>query len=249
MPYLHQPHRSQNQKIIRCWQIEKDFFNGYFCRHMEMITIHKESASEVASKLLEIDAIMLNVKKPFNWSSGWKSPIYCDNRLSLSYPDIRKTIKYALSEVIRAHFKDTDTIAGVATAGIPQAALVADVLDLPLIYVRPKPKEHGMGNQIEGKASKGQKVVLVEDLVSTGGSSLKAAKALQDAGLKVVGMVAIFTYGFETAEKNFADAGIKLVCLSDYHHLIQEALKAGKINEEQLVLLKAWRYDPAHWNV
>ena len=214
-----------------------------------MITIHKVSASEVASKLLQIDAIKLNTKKPYVWSSGWKSPIYCDNRLSLSYPDIRNFIKTALTDVVRQQFKEVEVIAGVATAGIPQGALVADALGLPYIYVRPKPKEHGMGNQIEGQVKKGQRVVLIEDLVSTGGSSLKAAQALQDAGLKIIGMASIFTYGFELAEKNFADAGIKLVCLSDYHHLIQEALKAGKVSEEQLVLLKSWRYDPANWSV
>jgi orotate phosphoribosyltransferase len=216
---------------------------------MDMITIHKVSASEVASKLLQIDAIKLNTKKPYVWSSGWKSPIYCDNRLSLSYPDIRNFIKTALTDVVRQQFKEVEVIAGVATAGIPQGALVADALGLPYIYVRPKPKEHGMGNQIEGQVKKGQRVVLIEDLVSTGGSSLKAAQALQDAGLKIIGMAAIFTYGFELAEKNFADAGIKLVCLSDYNHLIQEALKAGKVSEEQLVLLKSWRYDPANWSV
>lgn len=203
----------------------------------------------MASKLLQIDAIKLNTKKPYVWSSGWKSPIYCDNRLSLSYPDIRNFIKTALTDVVRQQFKEVEVIAGVATAGIPQGALVADALGLPYIYVRPKPKEHGMGNQIEGQVKKGQRVVLIEDLVSTGGSSLKAAQALQDAGLKIIGMAAIFTYGFELAEKNFADAGIKLVCLSDYHHLIQEALKAGKVSEEQLVLLKSWRYDPANWSV
>jgi orotate phosphoribosyltransferase len=216
---------------------------------MDMITIHKVSASEVASKLLQIDAIKLNTKKPYVWSSGWKSPIYCDNRLSLSYPDIRNFIKTALTDVVRHQFKEVEVIAGVATAGIPQGALVADALGLPYIYVRPKPKEHGMGNQIEGQVKKGQRVVLIEDLVSTGGSSLKAAQALQDAGLKIIGMAAIFTYGFELAEKNFADAGIKLVCLSDYNHLIKEALKAGKVSEEQLVLLKSWRYDPANWSV
>jgi orotate phosphoribosyltransferase len=227
----------------------KSFFIRYFYRHMEMITIHKESASEVASKLLQIDAIKLNTKKPYIWSSGWKSPIYCDNRLSLSYPEIRNFIKLALADVVRKHFKECEVIAGVATAGIPQGALVADALGLPFIYVRPKPKEHGMGNQIEGQVKKGQKAVLIEDLVSTGGSSLKAAKALEDAGIEVSGMAAIFTYGFAVAEKNFADANINLVCLSDYNHLIQEALKAGIISDEQMVLLKSWRYDPVNWNV
>ncbi|HMP99597.1 MAG TPA: orotate phosphoribosyltransferase, partial [Cyclobacteriaceae bacterium] len=186
---------------------------------------------------------------PFTWSSGWKSPIYCDNRLSLSYPDLRSYIKEQFAAIVRKEFASAELIAGVATAGIAQGALLADALQLPYAYVRPKPKEHGMGNQIEGRAEKGKKVILVEDLVSTGGSSLKAAEALQKAGLKVLGMLAIFTYGFDLAEKNFADAGIKLVCLSDYNYLIKEALNAGKVSEEQLMLLKSWRYDPANWKV
>lgn len=229
-------------------QIEKHFFNGYFYRPMEIVRIHKSSAANIAAKLLEIGAIKLSTDKPFTWSSGWKSPIYCDNRLSLSYPAIRSMIKHELSQLVQSEFMTAEAIAGVATAGIPQGALVADVLNLPFVYVRPKPKDHGMENLIEGKIVKGQKVVLVEDLVSTGGSSLKAAKALKDAGFKVLGMVAIFTYGFDAAVKNFTDADIPLICLSDYTHLIHEAAKSGTLTEQQLISLKSWRYDPANWN-
>ena len=174
---------------------------------MSMITITEHTAGTVAHKLLEIGAIKINYKKPFTWSSGWKSPVYCDNRLALSYPDVRTYIKNCLTQAVKDNFKDVEAIAGVATAGIPQGALIADALDLPYSYVRPKPKEHGMGNLIEGRIEKNQKVVLIEDLISTGGSSLKAAEALKDAGAKVLGMVAIFTYGFDTAAQNFEKAG------------------------------------------
>ncbi|MDZ4716317.1 MAG: orotate phosphoribosyltransferase [Cytophagales bacterium] len=211
------------------------------------ITIMGSTAGPIASQLLEIGAIRINHAKPFTWSSGWKSPVYCDNRLSLSFPQVRSLIKRCLVQAIREHFGEIDVVAGVATAGIPQGVLVAEELELPFVYVRPKPKEHGMENLVEGKIEKGQRVVLVEDLVSTGGSSLKAARSLQDAGANVVGMVAIFTYGFDTAEKNFEHAGINLVCLSDFHHLIQEALKNKYITEDQLDHIKAWRQDPASW--
>ncbi len=214
---------------------------------MKFITINQSTSTPIAEKLLEVEAIQLNDKTPFTWSSGWKSPIYCDNRLSLSYPGIRSYIKEALSSVIRAHFREADYVAGVATAGIPQGALVADTLGLPYIYVRPKPKEHGMGNQIEGKIDKGKKVVLVEDLISTGGSSLKAAQALDKEGMKVIGMVAIFTYGFELAEQNFEQAKIPLVCLSDFNTLIKAAVDKKYLNESQMVRVKSWRLDPANW--
>lgn len=206
------------------------------------------TAGPIASKLMEIGAIKLNHQKPFTWSSGWKSPVYCDNRLSLSYPEVRTYIKLCLAQAIRENFGVVDTIAGVATAGIPQGALVAEELELPFIYVRPKPKDHGMENLIEGKIEKGQSVVLVEDLISTGGSSLKAATALREAGARVAGMVAIFTYGFDTAEKNFEKENVDLICLSDFNHLLQEALRKKFINEDQLTHIKAWRLDPAHWN-
>lgn len=214
---------------------------------MKTLTTLAETAGPVASKLLEIEAIKLNHQKPFTWASGWKSPIYCDNRLSLSYPAIRTFIKEGLATAVRKHFSGAECIAGVATAGVPQGALVADVLSLPYVYVRPKPKEHGMGNLIEGKVTKGQKVVLIEDLISTGGSSLKAAQALTDAGFKVLGMVAIFTYGFDVAEKNFSEAGIPLVCLSDFNHLLKEAVTQKYIDEDQLIYVKSWRLDPANW--
>jgi orotate phosphoribosyltransferase len=212
-----------------------------------MITIQEKTAKLVASKLLEIGAIKLNYKNPFTWSSGWKSPIYCDNRLALSYPVIRKFIKESLTQAIRESFPQVECIAGVATAGIPQGALVAEEMNLPFVYVRPKPKEHGMGNLIEGKVEKGQKVVLIEDLISTGGSSLKAAQAMSDAGFKVIGMVAIFTYGFEASEKAFTEEGVPLICLSDFNHLLPEAIRQKYLDEDQLIYVKSWRLDPANW--
>ena len=207
----------------------------------------KSTGREIAAMLLEIGAIKLNLDQPFKWSSGWNSPIYCDNRLSLSYPDTRKFIKNALVDTIKRNFPDVQAIGGVATAGIPQGALVADALDIPFVYVRSKPKGHGMENMIEGKVTKGQKVVLIEDLVSTGGSSLKAADALKAAGFIVMGMAAIFTYGFDLASENFAQANIPLKCLSDYNQLLEEALKQGQIKEEQLETLENWRADPSSW--
>ena len=203
------------------------------------IKIMEVTAGPIASKLMEIGAIKLNHETPFSWSSGWKSPVYCDNRLSLSYPEVRSYIKRCLAQAIRENFPKVDVIAGVATAGVPQGALVAEELQLPFVYVRPKPKDHGMENLIEGKIEKGQSVVLVEDLISTGGSSLKAATALREAGAIVAGMVAIFTYGFDTAEKNFKKDKVELVCLCDFAHLLQEALRKKFINEDQLVYIKA----------
>ena len=211
------------------------------------ITIMPSTAGPVASKLLEIGAIKLNTEKPYTWSSGWKSPIYCDNRLSLSFPHVRSYIKRCLAEAIREYFPETEAIAGVATAGIPQGALVAEELHLPFLYVRPKPKDHGLENLVEGKLENGQRVVLIEDLISTGGSSLKAAAALKDGGAKVMGMVAIFTYGFDTAAQNFSKDGIKLICLSDFPHLLEEALQNNFISPDQLAHIKAWRLDPANW--
>ena len=214
---------------------------------MSLVKIHPSTASEVAAQLLAIEAIKINSQKPFTWSSGWKSPIYCDNRLSLSYPALRSYIKDNLARVIAQDFNEAECIAGVATAGVPQGALVADALALPYIYVRPKPKDHGMGNLIEGKIVKGQKVVLVEDLISTGGSSLKAAQALQEAGFVVLGMVAIFTYGFAVAEKNFEEAGIPLVCLSDFDALVKEAVAKKYVSEDQLSYVLSWRVKPEAW--
>ncbi len=214
---------------------------------MEFVRTHPATAGAIASQLLDIEAIKLNHQKPFTWASGWKSPIYCDNRLSLSYPSLRSHIRNGLSEVVKHYFPTAECIAGVATAGVPQGALVADRLELPYVYVRPKPKEHGMGNLIEGKVTKGQKAVLIEDLVSTGGSSLKAAEAMREAGFEVIGMAAIFTYGFEVAAANFASARVPLVCLSDFSYLLEEAMRKKYITEEQLIYVKSWRLDPAHW--
>lgn len=214
---------------------------------MSIVTIREKTAGPVASKLLEIEAIKLNYKQPFTWSSGWKSPIYCDNRLSLSYPPIRAYIRNSLTSAIRETFPQVECIAGVATAGVPQGAMVADALELPFVYVRPKPKDHGMENLIEGKITKGQKAVLVEDLISTGGSSLKAARAMKDAGFKVLGMVAIFTYGFEVSVRNFEEAEIPLVCLSDFSALLKEAVAKNFLDSDELVYVKSWRLDPANW--
>jgi orotate phosphoribosyltransferase len=214
---------------------------------MPIIKVQAETAARTAELLLKIEAIKLNTQKPFTWASGWKSPIYCDNRLSLSYPDARTAIRDSLVEVIKENFHSVESIAGVATAGIAQGALVADQLSLPFLYVRPKPKDHGMENLIEGKVTKGQKVVVVEDLISTGGSSLKAVAALREAGFQVLGMVSIFNYGFDIASKNFYEADVSLISLSDYSHLLTQALKKNYITEEQVTSLKAWRTDPANW--
>lgn len=204
-------------------------------------------ASAIASKLLEIEAIRLQPENPFTWASGWKSPIYCDNRLSLSYPSIRSFIKGSLQGAILHHFKSVECIAGVATAGIPQGALLADSLELPFVYVRSKAKGHGMENMIEGKVIPGQKVVVVEDLVSTGGSSLKAVADLKAAGFEVLGMAAIFTYGFEVAMENFNKAGVSLVCLSDYSSMLPQAVAKNYIDEATLNSLEEWRRNPAEW--
>ncbi|MEM6522789.1 MAG: orotate phosphoribosyltransferase [Bacteroidota bacterium] len=201
----------------------------------------------IAGKLLDIGAIKLNIDTPFTWSSGWKSPIYCDNRLSLSYPELRTLIKTALSQAIKKEFPEAEAIAGVATAGIPQGALVADEMELPFLYVRSKPKGHGMENLIEGKIDLGQKVVVIEDLISTGGSSLKAAAALREAEAEVLGMAAIFTYGFDLASQNFEEAKVPTVCLSNYEYLINAALERSAIREDQQETLRAWRKNPSSW--
>lgn len=208
----------------------------------------QSTASQIAKKLLEIKAIKLSPKDPFTWASGWKSPIYCDNRLSLSYPEVRKFIQEKLTSVIRTHFLNIEAIAGVATAGIPQGVLIADKLDVPFVYVRSKAKGHGMENMIEGKITPGQKVVVVEDLVSTGGSSLKAVNDLRAAGFEVLGMVAIFTYGFEISDINFEKEDVKLYCLSDYSSLLPQALEQGYVSEEDMNTLADWRKSPDTWN-
>ena len=214
---------------------------------METSQKEKEIALNVASHLLEIEAIKLNKENPFTWASGWKSPIYCDNRQTLSHPVIRTYIKNALVEAVRAKYPEVEAIGGVATAGIPQGALIADMLDVPFVYVRSKPKGHGMTNLIEGKIVEGQKVVVVEDLISTGGSSLKASADLKEAGFEVLGMVAIFTYGFSVADDNFNNAQIELSCLSNYSVMLEKALEMGYINVEDVSSLQEWRKDPASW--
>ncbi|MBK6977992.1 MAG: orotate phosphoribosyltransferase [Cytophagaceae bacterium] len=205
------------------------------------------TARKIASFLLKTKAVKLSPEKQFKWSSGWNSPIYCDNRITLSDVEARTFIKKSLAKAIKKQFPDATLIAGVATAGIAQGALVADYLNMPFAYVRPKPKEHGMGNQIEGKIEKGQKVVVLEDLISTGGSSIKAAEALIEQGIEVVGMIAIFTYGFKIADQNFAEKNLKLVTLSNYNYLIDEALKQEYIKPNDLESLKKWRRNPARW--
>lgn len=214
---------------------------------MQIYAMSKSISHQIAAKLLQIEAIKLNLAHPFTWASGWKSPIYCDNRLALSYPEIRSMIKDALALTIRQSFAGVESIAGVATAGIPQGALVAEALELPFIYVRAKPKGHGMTNMIEGLVTPGQKTVLIEDLISTGGSSIKAGLALRDAGFEVLGMAAIFTYGFNLASTNFAEAEIKVKTLSNYNDMIEQALETGYINQDQVASLKAWREDPGNW--
>ena len=214
---------------------------------MPIIKVQDETAGPIAQMLLKIQAIKLNTEKPFVWSSGWKSPIYCDNRLSLSFPEVRNAIKQGLVNAIRENFFTAEAIAGVATAGIAHGALVADALDLPFLYVRSKPKGHGMENLIEGKIVKNQKVVVIEDLVSTGGSSLKAVEALRNAGFSVLGMASVFNYGFDLATRNFYEADVSLISLSDYGHLLMQAVEEKYIAEDQLISLKAWRVDPTHW--
>lgn len=202
----------------------------------------------LAEKLLEITAIKLQPDNPFTWASGWNSPIYTDNRKTLSYPEVRTFIKIELCRTILENFGDVQAIAGVATGAIAQGALVADQLGLPYAYVRSSPKDHGLENLIEGNLKLGQKVVVVEDLVSTGGSSLKAVEALRNAGCEVVGMVAIFSYQFQTAVKAFANAGVKLLTLSNYNAMIEAALATQYIKEEDVETLKEWRKDPANWS-
>lgn len=202
----------------------------------------------VAEKLLQISAIKLSPQQPFTWASGWKSPIYCDNRKVLSFPYIRDFVKSELCSVVFEQFPDADALAGVATAGIAWGAMVADQLKLPYVYVRPKPKEHGLGNQIEGSLEKGQKVVVVEDLISTGKSSLQVVDVLKAAGVEVVGMVAIFTYGFSAADTAFSSAAIPLKTLTNYPTLIELAIEKGIVTADQQKTLLNWSADPANWS-
>lgn len=201
----------------------------------------------VAEKLLQVNAVKLNVKNPYTWASGWKSPIYCDNRKILSFPYERDFIKSEMCSVIFEQYPEADMLAGVATAGIAWGAMAADQLKLPYIYVRPKPKEHGLGNQIEGAYNAGAKVLVIEDLISTGKSSLQVCDVLKQAGLKVVGMVSIFNYGFPQAADAFAAASISFKSLTSYEMLIKLASDRGMIVEEELNSLLNWRNDPENW--
>lgn len=202
-----------------------------------------------AEKLLRIKAIKLQPANPFTWASGWKSPFYCDNRKTLSYPALRSFVKLELARVISENFGEVDAIAGVATGAIPQGALVADLLNLPFVYVRSTPKDHGLENLIEGDLRPGMKVVVVEDLVSTGSSSLKAVTAIRNNGCDVIGMVASFSYGFDTAKEAFKEAHVNLITLTNYEAVLDVALKTGYIDESELPVLQEWRKDPSHWNV
>ena len=201
----------------------------------------------VAEKLLKIKAIKLQPRNPFIWASGWQSPIYCDNRKTLSYPQIRTFIKIEIARLIMELYQDVDVIAGVATGAISQGALVADALGLPFIYIRPTPKDHGLENMIEGDLKPKQKVVVIEDLISTGGSSLKAVDAIRNDGSEVLGMIAIFSYGFPVAEQKFKAAKVKLTTLCNYESLVSEALATNYISEEDVATLKEWRQNPAVW--
>jgi orotate phosphoribosyltransferase len=201
----------------------------------------------VAERLLQIEAIKLSPEKPFTWASGWKSPIYCDNRKVLSFPYVRDFIKSEMASVIFEKFEAADLIAGVATAGIAWGAMIADQLKLPFVYVRPKPKEHGLGNQIEGFYQKEQRVVVVEDLISTGKSSLQVADVLKAEGLVIEGMVSIFNYGFPQAEGAFNNASVRLISLTNYPTLIETAVEKGIVSADQQELLNQWRVDPANW--
>lgn len=208
-----------------------------------------KTSRPIAEFLIQSKAIILEPARPFQWASGWKSPIYCDNRKTLSYPDIRTAIRDAYVETIQSNFDTPEIIAGVATGAIAQGALVADKMHLPFIYIRSSAKGHGMQNQIEGVYAAGQKVLVIEDLISTGGSSLKAVEALREAGCEVIGMVATFTYGFPAAQEAFKEADLKVHCLTDYEALLELALEKKVLSKEQMPVLRNWRKDPANWSL
>lgn len=210
---------------------------------------NKDTAEKTAELLLQINAIKLNPSKPFLWASGWNSPIYCDNRLTLSFPAIRNYIRDEFAKQIEDKYGKPDVIAGVATGAIGIGILVAEELGLPFVYVRPEPKKHGRQNQVEGFLQKGQNVVVVEDLISTGNSSLLAVEALKEAGANVKGMVAIFSYGFDVAEENFKNANVELNTLSNYENLLNLAVAKQYITEEEQETLKEWRKNPSEWNI
>ncbi|MDG1037944.1 MAG: orotate phosphoribosyltransferase [Polaribacter sp.] len=209
--------------------------------------LNKDTAKKTAEHLLQIKAIKLNPNEPFNWASGWKSPIYCDNRITLSYPSVRVFLKQEIAKIVELEYGKPDVIAGVATGAIAIGVLVAQELGVPFIYVRPEPKKHGRKNQIEGYLESGQNIVVIEDLISTGNSSLNAVDALKEAGAVVKGMVAIFSYGFEVADKNFEEKNVRLATLSNYDSLLEQALDSSYINEEELTTLNDWRKSPSEW--
>ena len=210
--------------------------------------LDKDKALKIADFLLQIKAVKLNPADPFKWSSGWLSPIYCDNRKTLSYPSIRTAIRQTFSEQIKKEFANVEVIAGVATGGIAIGALVAEEMGLPFIYVRSGAKGHGLGNQIEGEYHEGQRIVVIEDLISTGGSSLKAVSALRDANCNVLGLAAIFTYGFQVAKDNFKSANCPYFTLSNYDLLIEKAVKENYISEKSMESLTDWKNNPQNWN-
>lgn len=205
------------------------------------------TAHETAERLMQIKAIKLQPKAPFTWASGWNSPIYCDNRITLSHPELRNYLKKSLAKALKELYPDTEVIAGVATGAIAIGALVADELGLPFVYVRPEPKKHGRQNQIEGELKANAKLVVVEDLISTGGSSLKVVEVLRNAGAEVQGMLALFTYAFRIAEQNFEAAKLNLHTLSDYPHLLEALQKSGDLDQETFTTLISWREDPSQW--
>ena len=209
--------------------------------------LHKDIAKKTAEVLLQVKAIKLSPTEPFTWASGWKSPIYCDNRVTLSYPTVRVFLKEEISKIVESKYGKPDVIAGVATGAIAIGVLVAQELGVPFIYVRPEPKSHGRKNQIEGHLKNGQNVVVIEDLISTGKSSLNAVKALQEFGATVKGMVAIFSYGFDLASENFKNSNVDLTTLSDYSHLLEQAMDSKYITEKELDTLTEWRKNPENW--
>ena len=214
---------------------------------MHMI-LHKDTAKKTAELLLQIKAIKLSPSEPFNWASGWKSPIYCDNRITLSFPPVRVFLKEEIAKIVEAQYGKPDVIAGVATGAIAIGILVAQELGVPFVYVRPEPKKHGRKNQIEGYLESGQNVVVIEDLISTGKSSLGAVEALKEAGAVVKGMVAIFSYEFDVATENFEKANVNLTTLSNYSHLLEQAVDSKYITDDELTTLERWRKDPGNWN-
>ena len=207
----------------------------------------KEQSNQIAKDLLDIEAIFLRPNEPFTWASGIKSPIYCDNRITMSYPHVRRAIAKGLAAVIKTTYPEAEVIAGTATAGIPHAAWVAELLDLPMVYIRSKAKEHGKGNQIEGRIQPNQKMVVIEDLLSTGGSVLEACEAAKREGADVLGVAVIFTYELPQVQENFDQAGLSYVTLTNYTALIESALETGAIQESDVALLQEWRKDPAAW--